>query len=67
MPILSVFKCDICGVEQREIFPGGGAPGWGQLSGINLDGVDNPVLCSDDLARLAGAVDALKKVREVAP
>lgn len=61
MAMLRVFECDICGFKQAEKTFGAGVNGWGQLSGICLDGVDNPLLCPDHLAMVANYTDKLKR------
>lgn len=60
MAILQVIKCDVCGNEHREKSHGEGFKGWGMLNGITLDGIPNPALCPEHLAKVANYVDTLK-------
>lgn len=62
MPELRTFICDVCGEEYQEPKFGGGAPGWGQLKGIDLDGVPNPYLCPTHLAILSEQLDRMKQM-----
>lgn len=57
MPILKLFKCDICGKESMESEQNSGAPGWASFNGINFNGVDNPLLCPDHKTMLANSMD----------
>lgn len=56
-------QCDIPGCDKNleEDQFGTGFPGWGQLSGIALNGIPNPMLCPEHLHKVADAVDALGK------
>lgn len=60
--LLRNVSCDIAGCASAclETAPGEGWTGWGQFYGIKLNGVDNPYLCPDHVARLADFVDSLK-------
>lgn len=60
MPKLQVFECDICEKSEIENSYGDGVPGWGQLFGIKLDGMENPILCPDHLKDMADFMDGLK-------
>lgn len=60
---LRTITCDIPGCRQRyeETAPGDGFPGWGQLHGISLNEISNPLLCPGHLAKLAAYTDSLKE------
>lgn len=60
---LRLIRCDYpkCSAQQIEPSTGEGFLGWGQVSGISLDGIPNPALCPDHLALVA---DALNKLSE---
>jgi hypothetical protein len=60
---LRLVTCDIKGCTNRheERAPGDGFPGWGQLSGIILDGNQNPMLCPEHLGQVAMYADGLSK------
>lgn len=60
MSMVRKFICDVCGEVFTEEKFGAGAPGWGQLMGIILDGNDNPTLCSNHLATIADQLDKMK-------
>lgn len=59
MSILKTIVCDICKEVMVEPTPDAGWEGWGQLSGISLNGIDNPSLCPNHLAQVADFVDSL--------
>lgn len=58
---LRLITCDIVGCQARheEKSPGEGFMGWGQISGIVLNGIPNPQLCPIHLAKLAEIADSL--------
>lgn len=60
---LRLVTCDIPGCPRRyeEAAPGEGFPGWGQLHGIALNGISNPLLCPEHLAKVAAYTDTLKE------
>jgi hypothetical protein len=58
--ILRVVNCDVCGKIFTEEKHGEGFPGWGQFMGISLDGIDNPYLCPEHLAKVATFIDEMK-------
>jgi len=58
--ILKTVTCDICGEDYQELRSGDGFPGWGQLQGIALDGIDNPYFCPTHLAVVANFVSNLR-------
>ena len=60
MPILKTIICDVCGLSQIEPETGDGFPRWGQVNGIKLDGVDNPMVCPDHLIQVAELLNDLK-------
>ena len=65
MPQVRKFICDVCEDSYQEESYGDGAPSWGQLMGIKLDGIQNPTLCPAHLAILAESLDKMKqKVKE---
>lgn len=57
MPILKIFRCDVCGKEHKTKSFEEGAPGWGQLNGICFNGVDNPMLCPEHKMQCADLMD----------
>lgn len=59
---LRFVTCDIpgCGSRHEEINAGDGFSGWGQLQGIILNGVPNPLLCPIHLSLTASFVDNLR-------
>lgn len=57
MTIKRTITCDICGITEAEAAPNDGWPGWGSIHGIALNGVPNPTLCPDDMARVAEFID----------
>ena len=61
MPIVRIAICDVCRLRLEETAMGDGFKGWGQLSGIVLDGVENPMLCPEHLAPVANKLDSLRK------
>ena len=52
--------CVVCGGTHTEEEEGGGFLGWGQLSGVVLDGDVNPYLCPKHLEVVADFTDKLK-------
>lgn len=58
--MIRTLVCGVCGKQEVEPSPGAGHAGWGQLSGIVLDGDENPYLCPEHLAELASAIDGMK-------
>ena len=61
MSVKRTVCCDICPVTYTEEKPNEGFPGWGQLIGIELDGVENPYLCPEHLKKTAEFVDNMKE------
>lgn len=59
---LRTVTCDIKGCVERytENQSGDGFPGWGQLNGIALNGVDNPYLCPEHLHKISEFADSLE-------
>jgi rubredoxin len=53
-------ECDVCGWVLNEAKDGAGWPGWGQINGVNLNGVDNPNLCGMCLSRVMDFVDNME-------
>lgn len=66
MAILRMIKCDIKGCLHSAVEPepNAGWLGWGHLQGISLNGAENPLLCPEHLAAVAGFVDGLVGVGE---
>lgn len=58
--IKRIVQCDTCSAVYMEQAAGEGFPGWGQLSGVVVDGKDNPHLCPECLGKVATFVDGLK-------
>lgn len=50
-------SCDICAATAVEPEINAGWQGWGHIAGIALDGVSNPTLCPNCLARVAEFLD----------
>lgn len=65
MSISKTIRCEVCRMSEQAAGVGGadGWRGWGQLSGIALDGAANPELCPSCLASVAAYVDQMKKAR----
>lgn len=61
MATLRTVYCDIKGCDHKheEVAFGAGWPGWGQLSGIELNGMPNPMLCPEHLQYIADFADRL--------
>ena len=59
--LLQAFKCDIpnCPAAHTETRDGDGARGWGQLKGVVLNDVADPLLCPKHLGMLAEYADAI--------
>lgn len=57
--ILRTIKCDVCGAVETEKTAGSGWNGWGSLQGVSLNGVDNPSLCKEHLAKVAEFIDTM--------
>lgn len=51
--------CGICTEQYTEEKEGDGFPGWGQISGIILNGDTNPYLCPKHLKNVANFADEL--------
>lgn len=67
MPVSSrTVTCDIkgCSATMQEKEFGLGFPSWGQLMGIVLNGVPNPMLCPGHLHRVADYVDSLEEIHK---
>lgn len=56
--IIRIITCGVCHKLEKEEGQNKGWPGWGQLSGVVINGEENPQLCPACLAR---AADALTK------
>ena len=61
--ITRTIHCDVCGASLQEEVENAGFPGWGQLSGVALDGKSNPFMCPRCLADVADFTDRLKEKR----
>ena len=59
MSIKKTVCCDICNEMYTEEKPNEGFPEWGQVTGITLNGVDNPYLCPMHLAMTADFINNL--------
>lgn len=55
MSILRTVYCDVpgCLSQAIELAPNTGWTGWGQLLGVKIDNVENPVLCPKCLGQAA--------------
>ena len=60
MAILRTIQCSICKETYTEPEPNAGWKGWGILSGIVLDGDENPCLCPAHLKHVANFVNEVK-------
>ena len=59
MGITRTIDCDACHVKAEEPAPNIGWNGWGALQGVELNGVQNPNLCPDCLAKVAEFIDGM--------
>lgn len=62
--ILRTVQCCVCGRQQTESQPNEGWLGWSGVIGVAIDGDENPHLCPEHTAMVAGYIDRLKQVEE---
>ena len=56
--IIREIKC-LCGRTETEPEENAGWAGWGQLHGVNINGMDNPTLCPSCLADIAKVAEVM--------